>query len=76
MTAPDYDELLATTSIAHLSPADAVIFLGVLVDMAHSQQDERGARHAIFLSDALAVEAWPSVVRASFYYSAPATTSG
>ena len=68
MNTPAYDQLLATSSIAHLSPADAVIFLGMLVDLADRQQDERGARHAIALGEALAVETWPSVVRASYYY--------
>lgn len=64
----DYEQLLATTSIANLSPAEAVEFLGVLVDLAHRERDARGAKHAIVLGAELAIDAWPSVIRASYYY--------
>ena len=64
----DYEQLLATASIANLSPAESVELLGVLVDLAHQQRDARGAKHAIALGAELAIDAWPSVIRASYYY--------
>ena len=68
MTIPAYEELLATTSITHLTSTAALEFLGALVDLAELRGDQAGTQHALTLAAALSIATWPSVDRASYYY--------
>ncbi|MEA2162189.1 MAG: hypothetical protein QOK37_316 [Thermoanaerobaculia bacterium] len=67
----EYARLLAISSLVGAPAGEALRGLGMLIDLAHSNRDARGAEHAIELADALPVDTWSSADRAhlSFFLS-------